>query len=70
MNYFPHPSPLRPAAVAIAAVKALAPMRQALTRDILWNRPLFKAPALPSPGITVEPLPFPGSRAPFPVRQD
>lgn len=65
MNHFPHPSPLRP---ALSAVKALIPMRHSLSRDILWNRPLFKAPALPIPRPTCE-LPFTESRSPFAVRR-
>ncbi len=68
MNYFPHPSPLSPAR---AAVKALAPVRQALTRDVLWNRPLFKAPDLPPASIAPGDLPFPApTLARIPVRRD
>lgn len=52
MNYFPHPTPLRP---ALPATKSAAP---APTRDILWNRPLFKAPALMNPRVAFDPLPF------------
>jgi hypothetical protein len=37
-------------------------MRQTLNRDIMWNRPLFKAPALPNPTIVLEPLPFTAAR--------
>ena len=29
-----------------------------LTRDILWGRPVFKAPELPNPRVTFDPLPF------------
>jgi hypothetical protein len=68
MNYFPHnhlQRSDRPAA------KALATVRQALTRDILWNRPVFKAPALPNPRIALDPLPFTATRpALVPVRRD
>jgi len=60
MNYFPH-NHLRRS--AHPAGKALASVRQALTRDVLWNRPLFKAPALPSPTpAALEPLPFIATR--------
>lgn len=57
MNYFPHQSPS-----ALPAVKSLIPVRQTLTRDILWNRPLFKAPALPNPRVAFDPLPFTATR--------
>ncbi|MDI1320376.1 MAG: hypothetical protein PSW75_09325 [bacterium] len=33
-------------------------MRQAIPRDILWNQPVFKAPALPNPRVALDPLPF------------
>ena len=59
MNYFPHPAPHRPIR---SALKSLAPLRQTLTRDVLWNRPLFKAPALPNPQVEFEPLPFTATR--------
>lgn len=55
MNYFPHPPPKRS---ALAAWKSLVAVRQTLNRDILWNQPLFKAPALQSPRIVFDPLPF------------
>jgi hypothetical protein len=28
-----------------------------LLRDVLWGRPLFKAPSLPNPRVALEPLP-------------
>jgi hypothetical protein len=41
----------------------LAAVRQASNnRDILWNRPLFKAPALPNPRIAFDQLPFTAAR--------
>jgi len=59
MNYFPH-QPLKRSALPV--VKSLIPVRQTLTRDILWNRPLFKAPALPNPRVVFDPLPFTATR--------
>lgn len=51
MIHFPH-NPFKRAAAALVNV------RPAHERDILWNRPLFKAPALPSPAVAIEPLPL------------
>ncbi|MFZ5496697.1 MAG: hypothetical protein ACOZE5_15360 [Verrucomicrobiota bacterium] len=59
MTYFPHSFAPRPASTA---VKSLVPVRQTLTRDILWGRPVFKAPALPNPRIVFDPLPFTATR--------
>jgi hypothetical protein len=59
MTYFPHPLPERP---AIHAAASPGPVRQALKGDILWNQPVFKAPALPIPNIAPEPLPFRATR--------
>jgi len=59
MTYFPHPLPTRPAAPPAAS---LGSVRQATIRDILWNRPVFKAPLLPNPRIAFEPLPFTATR--------
>lgn len=55
MIYFPH-NPLKRAAAAVAGV------RQSPKRDVIWNRPLFKAPALPIPDVTIDPLPFMAGR--------
>ncbi len=59
MNYFPHNHLKRS---AHPAAKAFATVRQALTRDVVWNRPLFKAPAMVEPNVTPEPLPFMATR--------
>lgn len=59
MNYFPH-NPFRRRASSQA--NPVAPLRQKLSRDILWNQPVFKAPALPLPSVALEPLPFLASR--------
>ena len=58
MIHFPH-NPLRH---ATTPAQLLASVRQASTRDILWNKPLFKAPALPNPRIAFDPLPFTAAR--------
>jgi len=59
MTYFPHNPLKRPAAVTAGA---FAPVRPAIIRDILWNQPVFKAPALPNPRIAFDPLPFTAAR--------
>lgn len=59
MNYFPHPPAKRP---ALTAWKSLVAVRQTLDRDVLWNQPVFKAPALPNPRIVFDPLPFTATR--------
>jgi hypothetical protein len=59
MTYFPHNSLKRLAASPIAT---LAPVRPAIMRDILWNQPVFKAPALPNPRVVPDPLPFTATR--------
>jgi len=58
MNYFPH----NPTKHAASAVHALAAVRQSLSRDILWNKPVFKAPSLSNPPIALDPLPLPATR--------
>ena len=55
MTYFPHNYLERSASPAI---RAFAAVRQNLHRDILWNQPVFKAPALANPRIAFDPLPF------------
>jgi hypothetical protein len=59
MTYFPHNSLRRPAAPSAAALDSV---RQAIIRDILWNRPVFKAPVLPNPRVAFDPLPFTAAR--------
>ncbi len=59
MNYLPHPLPERP---AIHAAAQPGDGRQKLPRDILWNQPVFKAPALPIPNVALEPLPLRATR--------
>jgi hypothetical protein len=33
-------------------------LKQAPLRDVLWGRPLFKAPHLQNPRVAFDPLPF------------
>jgi hypothetical protein len=35
-----------------------ATKKRILHRDILWGRPVFKAPELPNPRVAFDPLPF------------
>ena len=59
MTYYPLNSPKRPPASAAAV---FVPARPVPSRDILWNKPVFKAPVLPNPRIALDPLPFTASR--------
>lgn len=45
---------------------SLAPVKPALGRDVLWGRPIFKAPQLPHPRAAFDPLPFTATRFPPP----
>ena len=59
MTHFPHHARQRrlaPPAGSAAAVPSL-------TRDVLWGRPLFKAPSLQNPRVAFDPLPFTVQRA-------
>lgn len=33
-----------------------------LTRDVTWDRPLFRPPSLPNPRVMFDPLPFTANR--------
>jgi hypothetical protein len=59
MTYFPENPPKRYATPSGALRATVQP---ALLRDILWNRPVFKAPALPNPRVAFDPLPFTAAR--------
>jgi len=59
MTYFPHHLPERPVMHAAAQP---GEVWQTLPRDILWNQPVFKAPALPIPNVAPEPLPLRATR--------
>ncbi|WP_438479650.1 hypothetical protein [Oleiharenicola lentus] len=59
MTHFPANPRKRPMAVIASA---LAPIRDALNRDIVWNRPLFKAPDVLNANFRPDPLPFMAQR--------
>ena len=59
MTYFPQTPAKRMTALPAAAS---ATARPAISRDILWNQPVFKAPGLPNPRISFDPLPFTSTR--------
>lgn len=52
-----------PRPVAFASL----PGRPPPERDILWGRPLFKAPEIPNPRPRLEPLPFTAVRVTQPA---
>lgn len=56
------PPPLPQQSPAIHATVEPGTVRQTIKRDILWNQPVFKAPALPIPKIALEPLPLRATR--------
>jgi len=43
--------------------------RSGRERDILWDRPVFRAPLLPNPRVIFDPLPFQTHRQPAFPRQ-
>lgn len=59
MTYFPSNPRKRPLAVVAAAI---APLREAMSRDIVWNRPLFRAPDVLNANFRPDPLPFMATR--------
>jgi hypothetical protein len=58
MNYFPHNPFKRSIAPAMPSLGSIRPK----LRDVLWGKPLFKAPALPIPRLPEEPMPFTAAR--------
>ncbi len=58
MTHFPRNSSKSPAAKPPGPVA-----KPRLLRDLMWGRPLFKAPALPNPRVAFDPLPFTATRA-------
>ncbi len=52
------PPPLPPIAFPPAATLFVDPASTASRQNIAWNRPLFKAPALPLPSLTWSEIPF------------
>jgi hypothetical protein len=54
VTHFPrHSRPPR-----FAPAQAASQGHSALSQDVLWGRPLFKAPSLPNPRVAFDPLPF------------
>lgn len=41
------------------------PSRQSQASDVLWGRPIFKAPQLPNPRVMFDPLPFTAARVTY-----
>jgi hypothetical protein len=60
MIHYPQPPP--PEQPAITMVVQPDDLRQKIARDIRWNQPVFKAPALPIPNVPLEPLPLRANR--------
>lgn len=53
MTHYPHqPHPRRTSKAPAATPKP------GLLRDLVWGRPVFKAPALPNPRVAFDALPF------------
>jgi len=63
MIHFPH-NPLK----RLAAASVFGPVRQPFLRDVLWGKPVFKAPGLTNPPIPTDPLPFTVARITHPAR--
>ena len=59
MTYFPRQPLLRPSAQPAGTSGSV---KSAPRRDVLWGRPLFQAPTLPSPRNIFDPLPFTAAR--------
>jgi hypothetical protein len=66
MTYFPQHSSLRLTALPSGG---RASGNEAARRDVLWGRPIFKAPALPNPRHVFDPLPFTAARVTHPARR-
>ncbi|HYC71728.1 MAG TPA: hypothetical protein VEB66_11005 [Opitutaceae bacterium] len=67
MTHFPQKSAPRPAKPANGTGASPKP---GLLRDLVWGRPVFKAPALPNPRIVFDPLPFQAARVTAPRRHE
>ncbi len=59
MTYFPQRPSYR---LTDSSANSLKQTKPALNRDVLWGRPLFKAPNLPNPRVVFDPLPFTAQR--------
>lgn len=53
MTYFPQRPSYRTTDSSANSLKQSTPLR-----DVLWGRPLFKAPNLQNPRVAFDPLPF------------
>lgn len=51
-------NPKRPSLTAPPPI----PVKPAWTQDMIWGRPVFKAPRLPNPRAVFDPLPFTATR--------
>lgn len=60
MTHFPQKSPPRSAATPVHGPGATP--KQGLLRDLMWGRPVFKAPELRIPRVAFDPLPFQPAR--------
>jgi|GEM_PF-3935649 len=47
---------------AFDAARSGQSQRSGRERDIIWDRPVFRAPLLPNPRIIFDPLPFTAQR--------
>ena len=59
MTHFPRHPLLRPMNLPAGSP---GPAKSVRRRDVLWGRPLFSAPTLPSPRAIYDPLPFTAAR--------
>lgn len=46
------------------------PIKQAWMQDIIWGRPVFRAPELPTPRRIFEPLPLLANRITHPLNEE
>ena len=66
MTHFPHKQTLRSGDRNPASHP---PVRPTTLSDILWGRPVFRAPALANPRVALDPLPFTAARITQRARQ-
>ena len=53
----------------VAPLSSASNLASGLSRDILWDRPLFRPPVLSNPRVIFDPLPFTATRLNASVRQ-
>ena len=56
--------PQSPFSFPFAVASGLSDRHPPLMRDIVWDRPIFRAPLLPNPRVIFDPLPFRAQTAP------